>query len=212
MSVGKRIEVELRVPLDEEQYSRLESLLNEQGQLIARENRFLIDYSTFIEGIGTRKLDVRVRVTNGEVEIVVKQGEFGGSSRYEAMVGIQNNDLESALRVMALLGYRRGVAADRGITRYQLADVAVAIQEVRYYGQPGKIHSRFFEAEILSDEDTREQAETALRSMLASYGFRPFSVDDWNAYIALLNKEANGTFDFDVDGPASVKGLGQSEH
>lgn len=204
-----RIEVELRVPLDDRGYERLVHYLEAHGTMVKRQNRFLIDYSTFIEGIGERKLDVRVRVTNGRPEIVVKQGAFGGPTRQEASVFVANNDLAGVLSVMALLGYRRGVACDRAITRYLVGDIEIAIQDVRDYHNPGRIHSRFFEAEIECSDEEKALAEARVRNLLDQLGFQPFSTTEWNDYVALMNREANGVFDYDKDDLASVRAMGQ---
>lgn len=69
---NKNIEVELRGPLDEISHKKLLQYLETNGKLADRQSRFLIDYSTFLEGIGGRKSDIRLRVTNGRVELIVK--------------------------------------------------------------------------------------------------------------------------------------------
>ncbi len=79
------IEVELRGPLPEPAYQKIMQTLTSLGGVVKKQNRFLLDYSTFIEGIGERKLDVRVRKTNGKPEIIVKKGKFGGTSREEVL-------------------------------------------------------------------------------------------------------------------------------
>src|SRR6266404_5944073 len=115
---NKNIEVELRGPLNEIAYENLISVLNEKGILIKKQNRFLLDYSTFLEGIGERKLDVRVRITNGKVEIIVKKGKFGGTSREEVSIFPEGESFETTLKLMSLLGYNKAVACDRRIIRY----------------------------------------------------------------------------------------------
>lgn len=201
------IEVELRGPLTDEVWRRLVSLCDNRGKCLSRENRFLVDYSTFLEGIGTRRLDVRVRVTNRIVEIVVKQGRFGGASRAEAAVRVADGDLGGALGVMALLGYKRGVACDRGIVRYELEGIEFAIQDVRRYRRPDEIHSRFYEAEIRADEASRSEAEEKIRNLLARLELPIFSEEAWNEYVAKMNDEANGVYDFDVDDIKEVQEL-----
>jgi adenylate cyclase class IV len=204
-----QIEVELRGPLDKEGYDRLIAYLKKRGATRSTENRFLIDYSTFLEGIGTRKLDVRIRVTNGQVELVTKRGVFGGAAREEAILRVADHDLKSALSVLAMLGYKKGVACDRGIQRFQLGNIEFAIQDVRDYSRSGEVHSRFFEAEIASRDEEKESAEQSLRETLADIGLETFSIDDWNLYIEKINAEANGIFDFETDNLESVKNFGQ---
>lgn len=206
----KTIEVELRGPLNEAAYQSLMSVLKTKGTLIKKQNRFLLDYSTFLEGIGERTLDVRVRTTNGKVEIIVKKGKFGGTSREEVSLFPEGESFENTLKLMSLLGYNKAVACDRGIVRYMIDDIEFAIQDVNDYTIPGKIHSRFFEAEIMcSNEAEKELAITKIRSFLSSHNLKEFTEQEWNEYVAKMNKEANGVFDFQTDSIDRVINLGK---
>lgn len=205
----KNIEVELRGPLTEESYKKLLTYLEAKGKLVKKENRFLIDYSTFLEGIGERKSDIRTRITNGKVELIVKKGKFGGMSREEASVFVENNDLDRALHFMSLLGYKKGVAADRGIVRYQIGEIEIAIQDVRTYGVENKIHSRFFEAEIMSTESEKEMAEMKIKKFLGELGLSFFQEAEWISYVQKMNKEANGVFDYEKDSVDKIRELGK---
>lgn len=197
--MNNNIEVELRGPLTEEQYQAIISTLNLKGKLIANQNRFLLDYSTFLEGISERKLDVRVRVTNGKVEIVVKKGKFGGISREEASLFPEDNSIENTLKLMSLLGYNKAVACDRSITRYMVDGIEFAIQDVKDFTNSGAIHSRFFEAEIMSNEEGKDNAVTKIRNFLSINNLKEFSETEWYEYVEKINKEANGVFNYEHD-------------
>ncbi len=203
----KHIEVELRGPLDEMSHEKLLKYLEINGKLVDKQSRFLVDYSTFLEGIGERKSDIRVRVTNGQAELIVKKGKFGGHSREEASVFVKGNDLKRALFFMFLLGYKKGVAADRGIVRYEIDGIEIAIQDVRICGKPGKIHSRFFEAEIMADSDSENEAKKKIKEFLSGRGLKIFEENDWYDYVKTLNKEANGVFEYGKDDLDLVLGL-----
>lgn len=124
--------------------------------------------------------------------------------REEASVFVEGNDLKKALSFMALLGYKKGVAADRGIARYLINGIEIAIQDVRIYGMPGKIHSRFFEAEVMADKDSEEEAKNKIKKFLDSIGLKIFKENEWYDYIEILNKEANGVYDYEKDNMASI--------
>jgi len=206
--VIKNIEVELRGPLSEKVYSTILSLLKSKGKLLKKQNRFLLDYSTFLEGIGERKLDVRVRVTNGKVEIVIKKGKFGGTAREESSMYPEGGNLADTLKFMSLLGYTKAVACDRGIERYLINGVEFAIQDVRDFTRPGKIHSRFFEAEIMTDDAGKDAAIKKIKTLLGVLSLKEFSETQWNEYVAVMNKEANGVFDYEKDSVERVAKLG----
>lgn len=56
------IEVELRALIEDD--GMLDKLIDARGDVpVSRQNRFLIDYSTFLEGIDDRTRDIRARVT-----------------------------------------------------------------------------------------------------------------------------------------------------
>jgi len=201
------IEVELRGPLTAESQAHLVEYLVSRGCEKRFENRVFIDYSTLVEGVATRNLDVRVRMTNSKPEIVVKRGKFAGDYREEAVAPVGTHSLDSAVRVMALLGYRRGVLCDRAITRFQLGTIEVAIQEVRIIGT-SFVHSMFFEIEFQNQLANPDEAAKTLREFANEVALPLFSSDDWTRYVELINVEANGIFDFDSDSLDRLVGLG----
>lgn len=204
------IEVELRGSLNDSGYNKLMKVLKEQGSFLNKQRRFLLDYSTFLEGIGERKIDVRVRVTNGKVEIIVKKGKFGGTSREEVSVFPEGDNFENTLKLMSMLGYNKAVACDRGIVRYSIDGIEIAIQDVINFNDNGKIHSRFFEAEILCQDDSeKENAIRKIRDFLSSVELREFTENEWNDYVAQMNNEANGVFDFQKDDVQQIINLGK---
>lgn len=192
-------EVELRARVDAEAKQRLASYLAAQAG-VRVQTRCFIDYSTFLEGIGERKLDVRFRMTDGIPEIVVKKGVFGAAVREEAVARLLEADAEGGLSLMALLGYQKGVCGGRRITRVVVGDIEFALQDVLDFAQPNHVADCFVEVEYVgSANETVAQLE--LHSCLAQFGLTAFSIDQWNAYIAELNALWNGVY---VHGETSV--------
>ena len=98
---------------------------------------------------------------------------------------------------MSLLGYSKGIYGDREIERYVLNDIEFAIQTVISL-QDGTPHSRFYEAEIVTDGEGAKEAEEKLRSTLAELGLVVYDEERWNEYESTINKEANGWFEYGV--------------
>lgn len=190
----KTIEVELRGPLDEVAHEKLQTYLDQNGELASTQKRLFFDLSETI-GINNRTLDVRAKVTNDHIQIVVKKATPGSVSREEAEVSVEANSLKEALHVLALLGYPKGVYGDRSITRYNVDDIEFAIQDVISVTD-GKFHSRFYEAEILAHPGEEKEAEEKLLKMLSGLGLPVFDTAGWNAYEEKINAEANGWFDY----------------
>src|SRR5680860_676159 len=105
--MNKDYEIELRGPLSKEQFNKLVILFDKEGKKIADKDRISIDYSTFLEGgIKNRKKDIRVRVTNGIPEIIVKIGEWGGiDQRRELAVFTKPGEFDTLVEIFGTLGY-----------------------------------------------------------------------------------------------------------
>ncbi len=190
----KNIEVEIRGPLDDTSYSSLVEHVKNNGSKTSTQERLFFDLSQTI-GINNRTLDVRLKVTNGNVQIVVKKGEAGSVSREEAEVKVEAAGLKDALHALALLGYPKGVYGDRKIERYMVGDIEFAIQDVINISD-GTLHSRFYEAEVMATVETKEREEEKLREALTKLRLPVFDNEEWNVYEATINKEANGWFDY----------------
>jgi len=187
----KNIEVEVRGLLSSEEYTRLKSFLDEHGKKTEEKERIFIDYSTFMPGgVENRKKDIRIRVTNGTPEIVVKLGEWGGSEqRKELSVKTAPGTFDLLTEIFAALGFEKGILAERKSHVYEYKDTEFALVEV-----PG--HSYYFEAEKMAHagEDAEELIKE-MNSLCSELGLSVFSKEEFFSYIQKLNKEANGVFD-----------------
>ena len=107
----KDIEIELRGPLSAEQYARLNSFLETNGTKKGTKDRVLIDYSTLLPGaMADREKDIRLRVTNGVPEIIVKLGSWGeNEQRRELSVTTAPHTFDTLTEIFAALGYEKGV-------------------------------------------------------------------------------------------------------
>ena len=73
----KDIEVEVSGALSAEKNAELIDFFEKNGKKVATKHRVLIDYSTFLgDGLRNRKKDIRLRITNGNPEIIVKLGDW----------------------------------------------------------------------------------------------------------------------------------------
>lgn len=201
-------EIELRARLGPDQFSALQNELRAANGY-TEQRRCFIDYSTFIEGIGERKLDVRIRVTNGMPEIAVKKGQFGGAVREEALLPFEDARLEHALSVMALLGYTKGVAGGRRIYRGRIGDVEVALQEVLSFNNPSVIGEQFVEAEYVGASDNESEGVRTVTQFLSTRRIEPFSVDAWNEFVRALNESLNGVYEHGQTPTEIIRKLGQ---
>jgi adenylate cyclase class IV len=186
----KNIEVEVRGLLSTEEYTKLKSFFDENAEKKEVKDRILIDYSTFLPGgVEGRKKDIRLRVTNGIPEIIVKLGEWGGSeSRKELSVTTAPGTFDLLTEIFAALGYEKGVLAVRKSHVYDYKGTEFALVEV-----PG--HSYYFEAEKMAHEgEDANELITEMNVICEELGITVFSKEEFFSYIQKLNKEANDVF------------------
>jgi adenylate cyclase class IV len=188
------IEVEIRGLLTKEEYDTLNKTLEEKSQLKEEKYRILIDYSTFLpgEGIENRTRDIRVRVTNGIPEIIVKIGSWGGSeNRKELSFKGKEGSFDSLVEIFGYLGFSQGVLCERRTKVYDYKGVEFALVEV-----PN--HSYFFEAEkMAASENDFLNIEKEIKEVCEELGLSIMSKDQFFEYIKTLNKEANKVFNFE---------------
>ncbi len=190
----KDIEVELRGLLSKEQYDGLNETLVGKSGLKEEKYRILLDYSTYLpgEGIEDRKKDIRVRVTNGVPEIVVKLGSWGGSeSRKELSFKGSPGSFDTLVEIFGNLGFTKAVLCERRTKAYDYKGVEFALVEV-----PG--HSYYFEAEKMAHgEANMAEVESEIRAVCEELGLSILTKEDFFKYIDTLNREANAVFEFD---------------
>ena len=131
-------------------------------------------------------------MTNGIPEIIVKIGEWGGSEqRKELSVLGKPGEFDTLVEIFGHLGFGKGVLAHRKSRVYEYKDVEFALVEV-----PN--HSYYFEAEKMAhgNEDAQKITEE-LTKICESLDLTVYDKKGFFEYIAILNKEANGVFEFD---------------
>jgi predicted adenylyl cyclase CyaB len=190
--MDKKIEVEIRGPLSKEKFENLISFFESKGKKIMDKNRVLIDYSTFLEGgIKNRQKDIRLRVTNGIPEIIVKIGGWGGvEHRKELSVFTKPGEFDTLVEIFAALGFGKGALCVRKSKVYEYKDIEFALVEV-----PG--HSYYYEAEKMTDEkEDADKIISEIKNVCKELGLEVFDKKQFFEYVELLNKEANEVFDY----------------
>ena len=160
-----------------------------------KENKsgILIDYSTFLpgEGIRDRQKDIRVRVTNGIPEIVVKLGSWGGSeSRRELSFKGKEGEFETLVEIFGQLGFTKGTLAKRDALVYDYKDIEFALVQT-----PGGHY--YFEAEKMAhNEEDFVKVENEIRGVCEELKLEVVSKDGFFEFIDELNKTDNSVFEF----------------
>jgi adenylate cyclase class IV len=197
----KNVEVEMRGSLTAEQYARLKSFLDKNAKKTSTKNRVLIDYSSFLPGeMKDRKEDIRLRITNGVPEMIIKLGGWGAvDQRKELSVTTGPGTFDTLVEIFSVLGYTKGMLCQRKIEVYEYKEVEFALVEI-----PG--HSFFYEAEkMISENQDMETTAQEIRSVCSELELPIFTGDEFFAYVETLNREANEVFDFSKEGSGYFK-------
>ena len=125
----KNIEIEIRGPLSKEKFKDLASFFDKEGKKITEKSRILIDYSTFLEGgVKDRQKDIRLRVTNGIPEIIVKIGSWGGTEqRKELSILTGSGQFDTLVQIFAALGFIKGILCVRNSKVYEYKNTEFAL-------------------------------------------------------------------------------------
>ncbi|MFA6258056.1 MAG: hypothetical protein WC671_03580 [Candidatus Paceibacterota bacterium] len=190
--MDKNIEIEIRGPLLKKEFYNLIEFFENKGKKTSEKDRVLIDYSTFLEGgVENRKKDIRLRVTNGIPEIIVKIGEWGGTEqRKELSAFTKPGEFDTLVEIFGELGFTKGMLCERKSKVYDYKGIEFALVEV-----PG--HSYYYEAEKMASlNENGEELINEIENVCKELKLNIFDKKQFFEYIDKLNKEANEIFDY----------------
>ena len=190
--MDKNIEIEIRGPLSKGEFENLVNFFDSSGKKKSEKDRVLIDYSTFLEGgVEHRKKDIRLRVTNGIPEIIVKIGEWGGNEqRKELSIFTKQGEFDTLVEIFGELGFGKGMLCVRKSKVYEYKDIEFALVEV-----PG--HSYYYEAEkMASGNENGDELVKGIENVCKELSLDIFDKKQFFEYVEKLNKESNEIFDY----------------
>lgn len=115
---GKTIELELRAEVWPQAQESLKKHLEEIGVLHSQTKRLSVMY---FGNIGAKKIDVRVRITNGDCEVVIKSGSFGSHDRVEMSQKINSTQFLGIIKIFTQFDFAMKIG-ERETFNYALPD------------------------------------------------------------------------------------------
>jgi len=199
----KKFEIELRGPITKKKITELVKLFRKNGKFVSRKDRILIHYfDDHGDETALRKLtkDFRVRTTNGQPELILKLGSWGGrEQRQELCVTLHKGQFDTLVSILGHMGFTKGIFAERRGSIYKYKGVEFSLVEV-----PG--HSYYFEAErIVSAKKYTTECRHKILKVCQELGLEVFDKNGFHDYISLLNKTANSRFNFKKYKPGNFK-------
>ena len=195
-------EVEYIGELSEKQHNMLKS---ELGKPIKTKRR--ISFMYFKNGIPSEfsqaeddRVDLRLRITNGEPELILKQGSFTAShSRKETSIHFKLSEIQTYIDLLAGLGWKIVVAYGAETSVYTYNGMEFSLIKIKDYGYN-------FEAEILTSEDKVAEAKQKIETELSKLELKPFHEQELNKQCNAINNKKELQFDFSKQSFKDIKG------
>jgi len=190
------IEVEIRGPLKAKQLQGLKKFLAENGKFIGRKSRLSLMYfpKKIPKDVWTMKnelVDLRLRITNGQTQMVMKYGQWAGSDiRQEFEFPIEKNKFGAAVEFLTALGWTKAVACATNAFIYQYCGIEFALVEIKGYGY-------MYEAEILAkNKKDVSAAKKKIKIICLQLGLREYEPGEFERQCNQINNTKKLQFDF----------------
>jgi len=102
----KNIELELRGEVLKKNFDAIFNKLQKRGKFISETNRLSV---MFFSGSKNNCLDIRVRITNGESEVVIKKGDLHSYNRTEFSQKISIGQFIKTIKILSQLEFNSKV-------------------------------------------------------------------------------------------------------
>ena len=113
--MDKQIEVEYMGKISKEKFDELKIKFNQEGKFKKLKKRLTFMYfrdyiPKDLEEIKNEEVDLRVRITNKEPELIIKKGLFTGShARKEISIGFKLEEISKYIDMLTALSWKIGV-------------------------------------------------------------------------------------------------------
>lgn len=176
-------EIELRGPLNRSKYQSLLKFLRKNGKFVEHRRRanYMFDHPK-------KQIDLRVRDTNGNIEMVLKVGHLGAHRRKEITFDLGKIKLDDALAFLFHLGYRKGMTGLRISDIFQYRGIEFAVVKV-------PSHSYYFEVEKSAKTVANvPKLKKQLLQMTKKLSLRIFGKKEYDDYLDSMNRYASKRF------------------
>ncbi len=154
------IECEIRAVVESKNFDSLLETLKSKGQYLNRTDRLSV---MFFRRSNNGDYDLRVRVTNGEYEVVLKRGDHHAADRVETEQTISADELVGMARVFRQFDWDSAKVGERETHNLDFGN-GVLVALVR----AGNI--AYLEIEKMTDEDTLKQTQIELEALAQDLG------------------------------------------
>jgi adenylate cyclase class IV len=183
------IEVEIRGELTKNKFDELNKYFSENGKILETQDREMIllrDTIGYDEDPTIRKVDIRIRKTNGDTEIMVKEMKSAGNvARSEKQYKMGQISIDEAKEFVKFFGSQKGQWMHRKKNVYEYGgghwSLVEAVPGIYYYE---------LEQEVEEGTDL-EAVRTELVKIVDSMSLPHFTSQEYKAFIEMLGEKVN---------------------
>ncbi|MFB6212336.1 MAG: hypothetical protein ABEI53_00750 [Candidatus Magasanikbacteria bacterium] len=183
------IEVEIRGKLNKKSFEELKNYFQKEGEHIESHNREMIllrGYPGYSENPNEREVDIRLRNTDGDCEIMVKRSSSNDNqTRKETSLPLEGNNLENAKEIAKAFGADSGLWMSRkkDIFMYEGIEFSLVQAPKDYY---------FYEAEYeVENEREAREAEKKLKQKAEELDLKVMTPEQTKEFFYELDEEVN---------------------
>ncbi len=180
----KTVELELRTRIPLKEIKNIHGRLERLGVFHSHTKRLSVMY---FGTVGSKKVDIRVRVTDGRCEVVIKSGSFGAHDRIEFPQAVSRKQFLGFVKIFTQLGFNSKVG-ERETFNYRLPN-SITISLVL----AGAI--AYLEIEKMSSPHDVEKNTKQLKKIAEHLGLQFLNSEkDFNDLCDQLDKKTDWSF------------------
>lgn len=179
----KLIELELRAEIPINEVKNIKKRLSKIGEVSSITKRLSV---MFFGKINKQKTDIRVRVTNGECEVVVKFGSFGSHNRIELCQKIEKNQFFGMVKIFSQFKFDIKVG-ERETFNYKLKnDIVISLVLAE--------NIAYIEFEKMSFDTDVIENKIRLQKLVNNLNLQILNESEFNILCQKLNELVDWTF------------------
>lgn len=169
----KQIEVEYRCRFSKEEHDKLLSFLIENGRDLGQD-----DKNVYFFTLPDKILKVTDNVSKGTAKITTKLSKIGhGSSFEEIEFPISRSDVEKAVILFKLLGFKDVHDSFQGRRNFEYKGVEIAVKYSDMWGYHAELEI------VIDDEEKKEEADQKISKIAGEIGVTLMTEEDLRKFI-----------------------------
>ena len=180
MNTEKNIELELRAEVDCSKFGRFFNELKEKSESFTETERFFI---VFFGEINDVRYDCRVRIINGQAEVVVKKGDYLAPNRTETIQAITRDQFMGFVKLFSQFDFN---CYDAKVCYREVFDFRYENDIDISLGRTDNLC--YIEVEKMTNKEGEEEDEKLLLDVFKELGIEPETKEKFLKFCKKLDK------------------------